>query len=171
MKIYDINFSVDKNHMSFYYHAMVIITGGNGYVQKPSVLKSICCLLTDVYLRFMDSKPTDNQNMENINIIEKQLSEIQSKQIKRLEAKLKSKDKTLVGKTIKFYRLYYGISQKELARKLWTSFQNIQKYECGKHKITLNKLLSICEIIGINEEQFLDTVNNVDILLEILKSE
>ncbi len=109
--------------------------------------------------------------MENINIIEKQLSEIQSKQIKRLEVKLKSKDKTLVGKTIKFYRLYYGISQKELARKLWTSFQTIKKYENGKYKITLSKLLSICKAIGINEEQFLDTVNNVDILLEILKSE
>ncbi len=106
--------------------------------------------------------------MEEIKSI---INNIQLKQIKRLENRLKSKDKTLVGKTIKFYRLYYGISQKELARKLWTSFQNIQKYECGKHKITLNKLLSICEIIGVNEEQFLDTVNNVDMLLEILKSE
>ena len=106
--------------------------------------------------------------MKEINSI---INNIQSKQIKRLENRLKSKDKTLVGKTIKFYRLYYGISQKELARKLWTSFQTIKKYENGKYKITLSKLLSICEVIGVNEEQFLDTVNNVDMLLEILKSE
>ena len=64
--------------------------------------------------------------MKEINTI---IDKIQSKQIQRIENRLKSKDKILIGKTIKFYRLYYGISQKELARRLWTSFQTIQKYE------------------------------------------
>ena len=65
MKIYKIIFSVDKNYLSFYYHAMVVITGGNGYVQKPSVLKTICCLTAVFDLRFTDSKPRGNQNERN----------------------------------------------------------------------------------------------------------
>ena len=47
MKIYELIFCVDKNFLSFYYYViMVVKTGGNGYVQKPSVLKTICCLVT-----------------------------------------------------------------------------------------------------------------------------
>lgn len=106
--------------------------------------------------------------MEEINII---LNGIKSKQIQKLENKLKSKDKILIGKTIKFYRLYYNISQKELARRLWTSFQTVQKYENAKYKITADKLLRICKAIGISPAQFLDTFENVNVLLEILKSE
>lgn len=73
--------------------------------------------------------------MKEINTI---IDKIQSKQIQRIENRLKSKDKILIGKTIKFYRLYYGISQKELARRLWTSFQTVQKYERGIYRELLH---------------------------------
>ncbi len=103
--------------------------------------------------------------MKEINTI---IDKIQSKQIQKLENRLKSKDKILIGKTIKFYRLYYNISQKELARRLWTSFQTIQKYERGIYRITPYKLIKICRAIGISEEQFIDTVDNVDELMDII---
>ena len=104
--------------------------------------------------------------MKSIDLI---LRNIELKQIQRLENKLKSKDRVLVGKTIKFYRLYYNISQRELASKLWTSFQTIQKYERGKYKLNPLKLIEICKAIGISPTQFLDTVDNVEELMGIME--
>jgi transcriptional regulator with XRE-family HTH domain len=42
-----------------------------------------------------------------------------------------------------------GLPQKELARQLGISFQQVQKYESGANRISASKMWQICEVLDI----------------------
>ena len=75
-----------------------------------------------------------------------------------------------IGKNLKFYRLFKGFTQRQLAKSLNLTFQQIQKYEKGTDRLSLPKLFDICEVLNIDIHQFIDGVKNADIMLDVLKN-
>ena len=55
-----------------------------------------------------------------------------------------------VAINIRQLRLERGLSQEKLAAAIGTSFQQLQKYETGKNRITIGRLASICEVLGVS---------------------
>ena len=53
----------------------------------------------------------------------------------------------IIGKQIRFRRNLMRMTQANLANKLGISFQQIQKYEIGKNKISASRLFHISEIL------------------------
>lgn len=88
-----------------------------------------------------------------------------------IKNQLKSHTREDTGKTLKFYRLYKKFSQNQLAKELNTNFQKIQKLENAKNRMTPELLNNICNILNIEVKQFIDSIPNCDLLLEILLKE
>lgn len=61
-----------------------------------------------------------------------------------------------VGKRIKAARLAANLSQTELGEKLGVTFQQIQKYENGKNRISIGKLAVLAELLRLSVPWFLD---------------
>ncbi len=59
-----------------------------------------------------------------------------------------------IGQKIKQIRKNCNISQKQLARSLEISFQQLQKYESGENRITTNKLWKISKLLKVKIEIF-----------------
>ncbi len=66
-------------------------------------------------------------------------------------------DKRL-GRMIVIHRARYGLSQKDLARVLGCSFQQVQKYECGGNRMSVARLYNLCEYFRIPIGAFLQEV-------------
>ena len=49
-----------------------------------------------------------------------------------------------------------GLPQKELARKLGISFQQVQKYESGANRISASKLWQLCDVLDVEPGYFFD---------------
>ena len=58
-----------------------------------------------------------------------------------------------VSANIRRVRLERGLSQEKLAAALGISFQQLQKYESAKNRITIGRLVSICEALKISLEE------------------
>jgi transcriptional regulator with XRE-family HTH domain len=54
-----------------------------------------------------------------------------------------------IGNLIRQLRKAHGLSQSALAKELGVSYQQIQKYENGISKITVNRLIQFAEAFGI----------------------
>ena len=63
-----------------------------------------------------------------------------------------------IGQNLKFLRLMHNYSQAELASELDISFQQLQKYEKGKNRVSVSRLLQISEILNVNMLEFLEGV-------------
>lgn len=59
-----------------------------------------------------------------------------------------------IGDRIKKLRNNLGLSQIGLAEKIGLSFQQIQKYEKGQTKITVNRLQQISEALNVSIQSF-----------------
>ena len=64
-----------------------------------------------------------------------------------------------IGNKIKQLRKKLGITQTELAENVNLSYQQIQKYENGKSKIYVTKLIEISKALNTNIGYFLEIVN------------
>jgi len=60
-----------------------------------------------------------------------------------------------IGQRVRERRLFLDISQGELAGKVGLTFQQIQKYENGKNRIAVSRLLEIAEALKITPVYFL----------------
>ncbi|MCT4552704.1 MAG: helix-turn-helix domain-containing protein [Alphaproteobacteria bacterium] len=60
-----------------------------------------------------------------------------------------------VGRRIRFYRNALSLSQKDLAGRLGISYQQYQKYESGRNKVSISRLIEICEVYNISPDKFL----------------
>ena len=49
-----------------------------------------------------------------------------------------------------------GLPQKELARQLGISFQQVQKYESGANRVPASRLFAVARILGVPLERFFD---------------
>jgi transcriptional regulator with XRE-family HTH domain len=61
-----------------------------------------------------------------------------------------------VGKKLKQLRVLRGMTQTEVAQGLNISFQQVQKYELGRNRISASKLFEISRILGVSPSYFFD---------------
>ncbi len=59
-----------------------------------------------------------------------------------------------LGQRVRMARIALGMSQQTLARKLGLTFQQIQKYERGRNRISASRLFDIARVLGISIEAF-----------------
>jgi transcriptional regulator with XRE-family HTH domain len=55
-----------------------------------------------------------------------------------------------IGARMRERRLALSISQEQLGRKLDVSFQQIQKYESGKNRVSAARLFEICKALNVS---------------------
>ncbi len=65
-----------------------------------------------------------------------------------------------IGEKIRKLRLMKGMSQKELARYVGVTYQQIQNYEKGKSKIPVDRLIKIAEAFEVSLDYFLKEFDN-----------
>lgn len=61
-----------------------------------------------------------------------------------------------IGDKVKQKRRELGISQGKLGEKLGITFQQVQKYENGKNRISASTLFQISKIFGVNFSYFVE---------------
>ena len=76
---------------------------------------------------------------------------------------MKEMDK-IVGQKIREYRIQRGMTQQDLATALNLSYQQIQKYESGKNRISAGKLYYIAKALGENIADFYDSKSPTNII-------
>jgi len=64
-------------------------------------------------------------------------------------------DQKQLGASIRKYREESGLSQQDIAEQLEISFQQYQKYEYGRTRLTVDRLLQISTILHVPVEQLL----------------
>ena len=62
-----------------------------------------------------------------------------------------------IGARVRTYRLTAGVSQSDLANRLGVTFQQVQKYENGKNRISAGKISAIAEALKVRPDQILGT--------------
>jgi transcriptional regulator with XRE-family HTH domain len=55
-----------------------------------------------------------------------------------------------IGARMRGQRLALNMSQEQLGRKLGVSFQQIQKYESGKNRVSAARLFVICKALNVS---------------------
>ncbi len=63
-----------------------------------------------------------------------------------------------VGFRIKRIREGFGLSQSELAERIGVSFQQVQKYENGKNKVSLNRLCQIAAVFNTDPSSMIQGI-------------
>lgn len=67
----------------------------------------------------------------------------------------------LIGRRIAALREARGLSQSALAQALGLSFQQIQKYEYGKNRISVARLLLIADVIDVPYNELMDVKKEI----------
>jgi transcriptional regulator with XRE-family HTH domain len=62
----------------------------------------------------------------------------------------------LIGSRIRLRRSVRGLSQEKLGDALGLSYQQVQKYERGQHRVSASRLAQIARILGVEISFFLD---------------
>ena len=68
-----------------------------------------------------------------------------------------------VGEKVRFYRITAGMKQRDLAKILGISYQQVQKYETGKDKISISRLHDISDALEIPLMSFIGEGEVADI--------
>ncbi|HEX7790859.1 MAG TPA: helix-turn-helix transcriptional regulator [Afipia sp.] len=63
----------------------------------------------------------------------------------------------MLGARIQMLRLSRGISQAALAEKIDVSFQQVQKYERGTHRVGTNRLARIASVLDVSVTEFFES--------------
>jgi transcriptional regulator with XRE-family HTH domain len=71
-----------------------------------------------------------------------------------------SKNDEIIGQKIEFYRLFRRKSRKWLADKLNRTYQQIQNYEIGKHRVSASTIFEISKILKISLTNFFPNKND-----------
>ncbi|MGH1397751.1 MAG: helix-turn-helix domain-containing protein [Alphaproteobacteria bacterium] len=77
-----------------------------------------------------------------------------------------------IGARLSAMRRLKGMSQSELGEKLDLTFQQIQKYESGKNRISTSTLITICNIFQVTPNSFASGIDSdVDESVNILAND
>jgi transcriptional regulator with XRE-family HTH domain len=57
------------------------------------------------------------------------------------------------GRNLRFLRVRAGYSQERLARETKITFQQVQKYECAKNRMSLSRAWQFSEVLGFRIEE------------------
>lgn len=68
-----------------------------------------------------------------------------------------------IGEQLKKFRKMRHLTQEDLAAKLGISFQQIQKYENGKNRITFGRLYELSNFLDVSLESFVEGVEGAPI--------
>lgn len=68
----------------------------------------------------------------------------------------------MIGLRVKAYREIAGFNQSELGEAVGVTFQQIQKYENGKNKVSVSRLIDMCKILKITLMDFLQGLGDVE---------
>jgi transcriptional regulator with XRE-family HTH domain len=68
-----------------------------------------------------------------------------------------------VGQRLKERRLILGLTQTDLAKRVDISFQQIQKYELGKNRVSASKLWGIAQILDVPVGYFFEGLTGSDV--------
>ncbi len=71
---------------------------------------------------------------------------------------------SFIGQKVKQRRSSLSMSQVKLGEKLGVSFQQVQKYESGKNRISASTLFQISKILGVDFSYFVDGYSNDTVL-------
>jgi transcriptional regulator with XRE-family HTH domain len=61
-----------------------------------------------------------------------------------------------VGVRIRLRRVLLGISQERLAKPLGLTYQQMQKYESGRNRVTAGRLYALAGLLGVSVTYFYD---------------
>ena len=61
----------------------------------------------------------------------------------------------IIGQRLRSFRLAKEMSQEDLGTHLGVSFQQLQKYESGKNRLSGSRLITASKVLGISVEQIL----------------
>ena len=61
-----------------------------------------------------------------------------------------------VGEQMHKLRLVRGMSQQELGKTLGITFQQVQKYERGRNRVSASKLKQMADVFGVTPNHFFD---------------
>lgn len=64
----------------------------------------------------------------------------------------------LVGKRIEMRRIMLGISQEQLGEAIGMSFQQVQKYESGKNRVSASRLFDLGKALGVSVSYFFQEI-------------
>lgn len=64
-----------------------------------------------------------------------------------------------VGHRIKMRRLVQGMSQKELAEEIGTTFQQVQKYEKGTNRVSASRLYDVAKVLQTDPNYFFEEID------------
>ena len=81
------------------------------------------------------------------------MSKIEKKPVKTKDAP-DERDR-IIGLRVKTYRDIKGLSQTELGDKIGVTFQQIQKYENGKNKVSVSRLIDMCKVLDVSLMNFI----------------
>lgn len=68
----------------------------------------------------------------------------------------------IIGLRVKAYREIAGLNQTELGNKVGVTFQQIQKYENGKNKVSVSRLIDMCKILRVSLMDFLQGLGDTN---------
>ena len=68
-------------------------------------------------------------------------------------------NENIIGQRLKIRRKLMHMTQKELASTVGVTFQQIQKYEAGINKISLQLLLKFCDVLHCSIDYFIGGAN------------
>jgi transcriptional regulator with XRE-family HTH domain len=66
-----------------------------------------------------------------------------------------------IGARLRAFRLQRNMSQTDLGKPLGITFQQVQKYENGKNRISGSALVKVCELLDVKPEQILGNGHGV----------
>ncbi len=72
-----------------------------------------------------------------------------------------------IGQKVKNRRSALRISQGKLGERIGVSFQQVQKYENGKNRISASTLYNIAQVLGVEFSYFVDGYNRGDSLEDV----
>ena len=67
-------------------------------------------------------------------------------------------DKKAFGKRVKHHRKAAGLGQRDVAAALGISLTMTSMYETGRHVPKLDRLLTLCDVLGCSPNDLLSTV-------------
>jgi len=77
----------------------------------------------------------------------------------RIRAQARSVD-IHVGRRIRDRRSEQGLNQKEVARALGVTFQQVQKYESGTNRVSASRLFDLSQILEVQIQHFFEGLEN-----------
>ncbi len=76
-----------------------------------------------------------------------------------------------VGQKLKQLRILRGMTQTDVAEGLKISFQQVQKYELGRNRVSASKLYEMSHILGVPPSYFFDGLESATAAPRILDEE